>query len=110
MVLSPRITAGFIIRPRLLRRAAEHVSDWVFIHALGIPACRIAGRTLRIIVIRVAPREGSDIRACENQTVYGVSIHAPREGSDPRRSREVDMQLPISIHAPREGSDGSDAC
>lgn len=60
MVLSPRITAGFIIRPRLLRRAAEHVSARVFIHALGIPACRIAGRTLRIIVIRVAPREGSD--------------------------------------------------
>ena len=33
-----------------------------------------------------------------------VSIHAPREGSDPR-SWEPGMTTAVSIHAPREGSD-----
>ena len=35
----------------------------------------------------------------------GISIHAPREGSDPRRSQLTQMHSRISIHAPREGSD-----
>ena len=33
-----------------------------------------------------------------------ISIHAPREGSDPEDERSIPM-LDISIHAPREGSD-----
>ena len=33
-----------------------------------------------------------------------VSIHAPREGSDPLARRETYTQV-VSIHAPREGSD-----
>ena len=33
-----------------------------------------------------------------------ISIHAPREGSDCRRSASGPPR-PISIHAPREGSD-----
>ena len=35
----------------------------------------------------------------------GISIHAPREGSD-GRGRTGRPDRPISIHAPREGSDG----
>ena len=34
-----------------------------------------------------------------------ISIHAPREGSDPRRRTADGAPAPISIHAPREGSD-----
>ena len=44
-----------------------------------------------------------------NYTLYIISIHAPREGSDPL-VQGFDDPLPISIHAPREGSDDSDAC
>ena len=38
----------------------------------------------------------------------GISIHAPREGSDqmPRRPQRLPQ---ISIHAPREGSDTAPA-
>ena len=51
-----------------------------------------------------APREGSDPLRPVLHPAHGISIHAPREGSDdpgarPARSRR------ISIHAPREGSD-----
>ena len=35
----------------------------------------------------------------------GISIHAPREGSDQRAARRRLMPIEISIHAPREGSD-----
>ena len=37
-------------------------------------------------------------------TVSSISIHAPREGSDPG-GRHRQFHLRISIHAPREGSD-----
>ena len=36
---------------------------------------------------------------------YGISIHAPRVGSDSRRTASTSSGL-ISIHAPRVGSDG----
>ena len=36
----------------------------------------------------------------------GISIHAPREGSDPVKKYAYDGRV-ISIHAPREGSDTS---
>ena len=35
----------------------------------------------------------------------GISIHAPREGSDPELVRRQRRRPAISIHAPREGSD-----
>ena len=38
------------------------------------------------------------------QLTRDISIHAPREGSDPGQ-RETGEEVPISIHAPREGSD-----
>ena len=38
-------------------------------------------------------------------TVPYISIHAPREGSDPRPEDNAEPMV-ISIHAPREGSDG----
>ena len=51
-----------------------------------------------------APREGSDPSAALLGLGLHISIHAPREGSD--GSRAVGFQcLAISIHAPREGSD-----
>src|SRR5699024_742212 len=37
--------------------------------------------------------------------VDGISIHAPREGSDVDHSRVTKVLVSISIHAPREGSD-----
>ena len=49
--------------------------------------------------------EGSD--QCEETlriTITVISIHAPREGSDPARSVDPG-EAGISIHAPREGSD-----
>ena len=36
--------------------------------------------------------------------VQGISIHAPREGSDRDSALEA-IKAEISIHAPREGSD-----
>ena len=35
----------------------------------------------------------------------GISIHAPREGSDVLSRAQLARQIAISIHAPREGSD-----
>ena len=40
--------------------------------------------------------------------VYSISIHAPREGSDPGTNGYWLIYDPISIHAPREGSDQTD--
>ena len=53
-----------------------------------------------------APREGSDKRclACQIRAA-SISIHAPREGSDVKFLRCPSSDLVISIHAPREGSD-----
>ena len=54
-----------------------------------------------------APREGSDFDATkENTNDKDISIHAPREGSDVGQLRLLRKSYPISIHAPREGSDG----
>ena len=54
-----------------------------------------------------APREGSDSAVRGQVRWTAISIHAPREGSDTpilgRRFRIED----ISIHAPREGSDAA---
>ena len=39
----------------------------------------------------------------------GISIHAPRAGSDPNRYQSGSSDSGISIHAPRAGSDSEDA-
>ena len=51
-----------------------------------------------------APRTGSDFTAFIRAAAPGISIHAPRTGSDHRGvgSRHAEV---ISIHAPRTGSD-----
>ena len=51
-----------------------------------------------------APREGSDPSPWVAQSAARISIHAPREGSD-RVAYVSSKFLKISIHAPREGSD-----
>ena len=52
-----------------------------------------------------APREGSDpVLTLDRIAAHLISIHAPREGSDKGRLRRGES-LGISIHAPREGSD-----
>ena len=52
-----------------------------------------------------APREGSDPQlAVQPRPSSSISIHAPREGSD-TLSRTCSPLRHISIHAPREGSD-----
>ena len=53
-----------------------------------------------------APREGSDPRRGAIRNSQDISIHAPREGSDRRPKRHYAAES-ISIHAPREGSDPS---
>ena len=62
------------------------------------------GRTLCLISIH-APREGSDpVTVCVLSEPFKISIHAPREGSD-KGQASVHQHRKISIHAPREGSD-----
>ncbi len=51
-----------------------------------------------------APREGSDPERLSVVHTLTVSIHAPREGSDGASKVSVNL-APVSIHAPREGSD-----
>ena len=42
-----------------------------------------------------------------NDALFGISIHAPRMGSDPVQIFLVEIRKRISIHAPRMGSDQS---
>ena len=51
-----------------------------------------------------APRVGSDFHTQANQCQDGISIHAPRVGSDPAYPGGPALAA-ISIHAPRVGSD-----
>ena len=56
-----------------------------------------------------APRVGSDLGdSCETSVTVFISIHAPRVGSDVKHIQNILTQLIISIHAPRVGSDGND--
>ena len=52
-----------------------------------------------------APREGSDFSVLFLSGLYYISIHAPREGSDLSQFDQIHHLQDISIHAPREGSD-----
>ena len=51
-----------------------------------------------------APREGSDPLFRRVNRLGFISIHAPREGSD-YYAELLKSAIAISIHAPREGSD-----
>ena len=51
-----------------------------------------------------APRAGSDLEVGIAQAAAGISIHAPRAGSD-QAARYHGLRHFISIHAPRAGSD-----
>ena len=82
----------------------------VFLSTLPARGATIA-RTGRDFPIRIsihAPREGSDPPKPPSMLLISlISIHAPREGSDAvHDARRLDLL--ISIHAPREGSDGMD--
>ena len=50
------------------------------------------------------PVRGATKPGIQRIRIKGISIHAPREGSDIDRGRTDGLQE-ISIHAPREGSD-----
>ena len=55
-----------------------------------------------------APRTGSDVGADQAVRVEAISIHAPRTGSD-QAHQHHQAQERISIHAPRTGSDADQA-
>ena len=60
----------------------------------------------RIMGISIhAPREGSDNCVTHGISKIQISIHAPREGSDDAVNHGDLPHIVISIHAPREGSD-----
>ena len=50
------------------------------------------------------PVRGATVQAAPTYLVVDISIHAPREGSDPL-GPDGQVADHISIHAPREGSD-----
>ena len=52
-----------------------------------------------------APRAGSDANQLTQNVRTNISIHAPRAGSDPGVPPAGNPPPPISIHAPRAGSD-----
>ena len=51
------------------------------------------------------PVRGATLEVGDGSGGPVVSIHAPREGSDLRRSSAISPNIRVSIHAPREGSD-----
>ena len=53
------------------------------------------------------PARGATHAAQDAEILPGISIHAPREGSDLDFNPDTAEVNDISIHAPREGSDGS---
>ena len=64
----------------------------------------IGAQTLYVISIH-APREGGDTTTEHHGTNSGISIHAPREGGDVKHFFGISGHFVISIHAPREGGD-----
>ena len=50
------------------------------------------------------PARGATVVVVDEVGLFGISIHAPREGSDVFLSQAL-VDILISIHAPREGSD-----
>ena len=104
MNFNPRSPHGERLHPPLLAYNRHHFNPRSPHGERRAPA---SGRGRRCSGISIhAPRTGSD-RAdekCGNRTE--ISIHAPRTGSD--RTFMLYFFLPsISIHAPRTGSDGN---
>ena len=54
------------------------------------------------------PVRGATKPGIQRIRIKGISIHAPREGSD-QSTITFDAMVSISIHAPREGSDSETA-
>ena len=67
----------------------------------------IIGMFLSIVVKfqSTLPARGATTSSVVSTQPGTISIHAPREGSDPSLSTSSLASLDISIHAPREGSD-----
>ena len=61
---------------------------------------------LVFIFLSTLPARGATILGLQGPDSGTISIHAPREGSDPLGHHVLPVVLAISIHAPREGSDG----
>ena len=61
---------------------------------------------MRVIIFQstLPARGATSAQTVVPYEVYIISIHAPREGSDPI-GQPLHWLFPISIHAPREGSD-----
>ena len=58
-----------------------------------------------VTFLSTLPARGATFERKELYHVPDISIHAPREGSDPDDRRIYVLRGGISIHAPREGSD-----
>ena len=56
------------------------------------------------VFLSTLPARGATAADPVSLAALGISIHAPREGSDPRAHANR-RRSEISIHAPREGSD-----
>ena len=72
--------------------------------ARGATRARTMSPSCRIYFYPRSPRGERRTVAQTVMTGIWISIHAPREGSDPAEAG-VCLCTPISIHAPREGSD-----
>ena len=57
------------------------------------------------LFLSTLPARGATRGGHMNDLTIFISIHAPREGSDPWPVHPNHPYTPISIHAPREGSD-----
>ena len=67
----------------------------------------INGRAVECVARDFNPRSphGERLTECPAVCDVGISIHAPRTGSDIRMTYSCDYSYSISIHAPRTGSD-----
>ena len=73
--------------------------------ARGATICPVCGEPVEVGISIHAPREGSDWDS-KNSDEYGNNFNprSPR-GERPRAPRHLPSSCQISIHAPREGSD-----
>ena len=96
--------------PRGERPDEEYTVEDALAFLSTLPARGATGQILFPVVYAVisihAPREGSDPWAMPSASeTISISIHAPREGSDADVVKNAMLSAAISIHAPREGSD-----
>ena len=57
------------------------------------------------VFLSTLPVRGATFLPQQHPYLIGISIHAPREGSDVVFVSQALADILISIHAPREGSD-----